>query len=139
MANIMDVLQGHNRAFNSHDAAKVASFYAEDCVQENAASGEVVRGRAGVKTSMEGTFAANPDVKVEINNAFTSGNWSASELVMNGTNTGRGLTGGPPTGKSFSVRLCRIAEYDGGLIKRTTIYLDMSTLLKQLGLTPPAP
>jgi steroid delta-isomerase-like uncharacterized protein len=136
---IMNVLQEHNRAWNAHDAAKVASFYADDCVMENAASGEVVKGREGVRVYHEGSFATNPDIKVEMKNVFVSGNWSASELVMSGTNTGRGLSGGPPTGKSFSVRVCRIAEYQGDLIKRTTVYLDMVTMLKQLGTLPAAP
>jgi len=139
VASITDMVQGHNRAWNSHDAEKVASFYTEDCVQENAASGEAVQGRETLKASTEASFAANPDIKAEMKNVFVSGNWSASELVLSGTNTGRGLTGGPPTGKSFSVKVCRIAEYEGDLIKRTTIYFDMATMLRQLGLMPPAP
>ena len=139
MATILDMLHEHSRAWNAHDAAKVASCYTEDCVQESAATGEVVKGREGVKTSLEATFANNPDIRVEVKNVFVSGNWSASEMLMIGTNTGRGLAGGPPTNKPFSVRVCRVAEYEGNLVKRTTVYFDMMTFLKQLGMLPATP
>jgi steroid delta-isomerase-like uncharacterized protein len=137
--DIMDMLQEHSRAWNAHDAAKVALCYTEDCVQESAATGEVVKGREGLKASMEATFTNNPDIKVEVKNVFVSGNWSASEMLMTGTNTGRGLTGGPPTNRPFSVPVCRVAEYEDNLVKRTTIYFDMMTMLKQLETMPAAP
>jgi steroid delta-isomerase-like uncharacterized protein len=123
MASIMDMIHAHNMAWNSHDASKVASFYTEDCLLENVATGEVAKGREAVRLSTEASFANNPDVKVEAKNVFASENWSASELVLSGINAD----------KQFSVRACRVAEYEGNLIKRTAVYYDMATVMKQMG------
>jgi steroid delta-isomerase-like uncharacterized protein len=139
MANIVDGQNEMTRAWNAHDAAKVASLYAEDCLYENEPAGAVAKGREAVKTFVEGVLSAFPDVKLEVKNSFVSGNSAAAEIVMSGTNTGRLASGAPATGKSFSVNLCAIAEYQGDLVKRNTIYWDMAALMRQLGLMPPAP
>jgi hypothetical protein len=112
---ILDMPHEHSRAWSAHDAAKVALCYTE----HSAATGEVVKGREGLKA----TFANNPDIEVEVKNAFVSGNRSASEMPMTSTNTGRG----PPTDNPFSVRVSRVAEYEGDLMKRTTHLLRLSS------------
>ena len=139
MASILDVQGELERALNAHDAAKVASFYAEDCVYENEPAGPRAKGRDAVKTYMEGVFSAFPDVKVDVMNTFASGNFTAREMVMTGTHKGQLPGGVPATGKSFSVKMCVIAEFQGNLVKRVTHYWDMAALMRQLGLMPPAP
>jgi steroid delta-isomerase-like uncharacterized protein len=139
MANIVDVMQEYTRAWNSHDAEKVASFFPEDCLYDDHPAGFVFKDRAAVKAYAEGVFKAFPDMKIEVKSFIVSGNMSASEAVMSGTATGPLPSGAPPTGKSFSVEFSGIAEHEGDLIKRITTYYDSATLYRQLGVLPAPP
>jgi steroid delta-isomerase-like uncharacterized protein len=137
MASIMDVLQEYNRAWNSHDAEKAASFFAEDCLYDNEPAGLVFKDRAGVKAYAEGLFKAFPDLKIEVKNLLVSGNLSASEAVLSGTATGPLPSGAAGTGMSCSLKFSAIAEHQGDLIKRLTMYYDSAALYRQLGIVHP--
>ena len=41
----------------------------------------------------------------------------------------------PPTGKTIRIRGVSVYDLDGGLIQRETLYLDLATLLVELGVT----
>lgn len=139
MANITNMVQEFDKAWNAHDAGKIASFFAEDGVYESEPAGVVAKGRDAVKAYAAGMFSAFPDVKFETKTQFASGNFVASEILMTGTNKGPLPEGPPATGKSFSLKCCAINEFEGNLMKRCSVYFDMAALAKQLGLMPPAP
>ena len=139
MADISDVHKEIERAMNAHDAAKIASLYAEDGVYENDPVAVALKGREAIKAYMNVVFSTFPDFRLDVKNAFVSGNLSAAEMVMSGTHKGPLPDGTPATGKSFSVKLCVIGEFQGNLVKRVTHYWDMAALMRQLGLMPPAP
>jgi len=138
MANLTDVVKEMHLAWNKHDAAKIASFYAEDCLYENEPAGVSAKGREAVKAMAENVFTAFPDVKLEMKNVFASGNFTAGEMVMSGTHKGQAPGAPPPTGKSFSVKLCAIIEFQWDLVKHNSVYWDMASLMRQTGQMPPA-
>jgi len=140
MEQMMDrVLRGIVEAWNARDADKVASFYTEDAIYEPGPAGMVLKGREAIKAYAVGICAGTPDYKLEIRNAFFSGTSGAAEFVMNGTPQGTlPLSGLQATGKSYTIKVCGIAEFRGELVNRNTLYWDMVSLLTQLGLMPSA-
>jgi uncharacterized protein (TIGR02246 family) len=112
MATITEVVQGLGEAWNQHDPDKIASFFTEDCLYENEMAGVVGKGRDVIRNFAKEGFKVNPDFKIEQKNIFASGNMSASEGVMSGTHVGQGR------------KYCMIAEHQGGLIKRSTLYVS---------------
>jgi steroid delta-isomerase-like uncharacterized protein len=119
--------------WNTHDLDKMASFFTDDCVYENLASGHVYRGKDSLKAWAKMSFDAIPDFKLDVTSLFVSGDWVACEWVMTGTQTGN-APDLPATGKSFSVRGSTIAQLKDGKILRNADYWDLATFLRQLGL-----
>ena len=70
---------------------------------------------------------------------FASGDWTCSIARYTGTMTGPMRTPDgqeiPPTGKSFDVDLCTVAQWDtNGQIIQEIIFYDLATMMRQLGL-----
>lgn len=137
MASIMELWEEWDKAWNAHDAGKIASCVAADCTWDTPL--EVLKGRDAVKAYAEGIFSAFPDVKLEARTQVASGNLVAGEVLMTGTHKGPLSDGTPATGKSFSLKFCGFIEFEGNLMKRLSTYFDTATLMRQLGLIPPAP
>jgi steroid delta-isomerase-like uncharacterized protein len=125
--------------WNSHDPEKAVSFYTDDCVLENLATGEVCHGKNEVKAIVKRMSTDYPDFRFESKSCFASGNWAASEWVMTGTHTHSSVPAMPATGKRFSVRGVSILELRKGKISRETEYWNLADLMQQLGLMPKAP
>ena len=87
------------------------------------------------------TFKAFPDQRVDnrpYKVFFASGDWTCSITRYTGTMTGpmQGPDGKeiPPTGKSFDVDLCTVAQWDkNGQIIQEIIFYDLPTLMRQIG------
>jgi steroid delta-isomerase-like uncharacterized protein len=125
-------------AWNSHDTKKVLSFFTEDIVYEDVAVGVVKRGKKELNDFIDEFFTGFPDLKFEVRNHFFSMERSCREWVMTGTHSGD-LPKLPATGRTIKVRGAGISEVKGDKISRHTDYYDMVTLLRQLGVLPPAP
>jgi predicted ester cyclase len=65
---------------------------------------------------------------------FSDDDTVISEFDLLGTNLGEFL-GGAPTGKSFRVPVIAVFSFDGDHITNERIYLDLATLLSQIGRT----
>jgi steroid delta-isomerase-like uncharacterized protein len=139
MTSIAKIVKELEQAWNAHDVEQVVSFYSEDGIHENVPTGEVFKGRKAVRGYIQAMLAAFPDLKFEVKSTLVSGNMSAGELVMSGTNTGRPPSGAPATGKTFTLRFANVQEYEAGLIKRVSNYYDSAALYKQLGVLPAPP
>ena len=125
-------------AWNSHDVDKILSFYTEDCIYEDVATGNVSRGKEELKAYVGNTFAMFADFKLEMKSSFVAGDWRAAEWIMSGRHTGD-IPGIPTTGKSFSVRGASINELHEGKIKRTSDYWNQVSFAQQVGLLPGPP
>ena len=74
----------------------------------------------------------------QCNNRIESGNTMVEECSWTGTNTGEMTAPDgskiPPTGKSVNIKNCFIYEFENGKIKSMKNYLDMMSMMGQLGL-----
>ncbi|TAM47202.1 MAG: hypothetical protein EPN53_12155 [Acidobacteria bacterium] len=122
-------------AWGTHRTDRVLAFFADECVYENLARGEVYRGKDELGAWVAGAFAGIPDTALELTSLFASGRWVGCEWVMTGTHTGD-LPDLPATGKSFSIRGATVAEVSGGKIVRAADYWDLASFLRQLGVMP---
>jgi steroid delta-isomerase-like uncharacterized protein len=126
------------QAYNDHDAAAVASQYAEDAVVESPIAGTVV-GRAAIERVTRVLFEAFPDPTVEPEDLLIAGDRVVQTATTCGTNTG-GFAGLPPTGRPFRIAAVFLFIVKDEQIVRERRTYDFSGLLLQLaGEMRPAP
>ncbi len=75
---------------------------------------------------------AFPDGRLEVKRVYTEGNTAIAEMVGRGTQTGE-FMGVAPSGKRVEVVICNVAEVRDGKVYREREYLDMLTILTQIG------
>lgn len=130
--DIEKLYQKYIAAWLAHDTEAVVSFFAEDCVYEDVALGALNRGKPELKAFVQATLAAIPDFTIEPKSVFTTVGRLASEWIMTGTHKGD-FPGLPATGKSFSVPVASIMEFQNGKIRRNTDYWNLASFLQQVG------
>jgi steroid delta-isomerase-like uncharacterized protein len=129
------MFKDYEAAWASHNVEKIVSFFTNDCIYEDVASGVVRSGKEELKTFIKNILIAFPDFKVEVKSFFVAGDWVGSEWIMTGTRTGPSPNL-PNTKKKFSIRGASITELHGGKIKRNSDYWNMTSFLHQIGLMP---
>ncbi len=75
---------------------------------------------------------AFPDAKLEVRNVYTQGNTAIAEMVGRGTHNGE-FMGFRPTGKQAQCVICNVLELRDGKVYREREYLDVHSILTQLG------
>ena len=118
-------------AWSSHDPDRVVAFYTDDIAYEDVPLGRTSRGRAELRKFVEDTFAAFPDLRVELVSSSICDGHGVSEVVWSATD--RGLL---KTEKRFSVRMVSVFELHDGKISRNEDFYDLSTITRQLGASP---
>jgi steroid delta-isomerase-like uncharacterized protein len=133
-SEITQVLKRETEAWNAHDADSVAACYAEDAKLYDVGLPEPLQGRAAIRDSVAGYLTAFSDFHaVNLGEPIVSGNRSAQEWKVTGTNDGE-LMGVAPTGRSATTYGCATAEFgDDGLIHRGGNYWNAAALMQQLG------
>jgi len=128
-------------AFNARridDALKLISDRTE---WRNMATGETFRGHAGVRKFMEGWIHAFDDLKIDVKRVIATDTTIATESVVRGTHSGPlELHGGtiPATHKKVEVPICEVCQVDNGKLGPGGTYLDLASVMEQLGVTEPA-
>jgi steroid delta-isomerase-like uncharacterized protein len=135
VTDVERMFKDYDAAWASHDVEKIASFFTDDCIYEDVASGVVSRGKEELKAFIKTTLAAFPDFKVEMKSFFVAGDWVGSEWIMTGTRTGPSPNL-PATKNIFSIRGASITELQEGKINRNSDYWNMTSFLHQIGLMP---
>jgi len=136
-------------AFSAHDIDEVLSYCTDDIFYEEVvADGVVARGNQELRARIQGIFDAWPDIRLELISHFSSGEHHCVEWISSGTlasassDVHLGDTADSPVlpaaGKSISYREVVVAEQRDGKISRLSLYCDMMTLMRQLGLLPPS-
>ena len=129
-------------AINRHDAAALASLYAEDAVVHDPAYGEPLRGRAGVEQDIVNFVRAFPDLHIAARSTVEGESLSAGEFAVKGVHNGPLLipTGEvPATGKKVEFEMAVFSRLNSsGLIVEEHRYYDVLGQLTQLGLVPEA-
>ncbi|MGH9025774.1 MAG: ester cyclase [Acidimicrobiia bacterium] len=122
------------RAWNEHDPDAVAAVFAEDAEIVDVMAGQVVRGRSAIRENAATILAAFPDLSLERSMLLIDGETNADQWVMSGTHQGSYLGFGP-TGRQVEIRGATFSEFGPhGLVTRDTNYIDVGSLLSQLGI-----
>ena len=120
------LLQQASETFNSGDAAAVAALYTEDGTHEDVPAGVRVQGQEEITAYVAEVFGQLDDFRFEPVFGRLEGDLAVLEYTLSGTD--------PESGQPVSYRGVIIAEYKGDLIRRSTDYYDLATILSQLGL-----
>ena len=134
-ADVKRMFKDYEAAWASHDVERIVSFFTNDCIYEDVASGVVSNGKEELKNFLKNILTAFPDLKIEIKSFFVAGDWVGSEWIMTGTRSGPSPYL-PNAKKKFSIRGASIAELQNGKIHRNSDYWNMTSYLRQVGLMP---
>jgi steroid delta-isomerase-like uncharacterized protein len=118
-------------AWSSHDPDRVVAFYTDGVAYEDVPLGRTSRGKTELRKFVEDTFAAFPDLKVEVVNSSICEGHGVSELVWSATDKGF-----LKTDKRFSVRMVSVFELHEGKVSRNEDFYDLSAITRQLGALP---
>lgn len=77
---------------------------------------------------------AFPDGVLEIKHVFAQGNTAIAEMIGRGTHRGN-FMGIAPTGRKVEINICNVMEIRDGKAYREHEYMDMLTIMNQLGVT----
>ena len=72
-ADVTGMFKNYEAAWASHDVEKIASFFTNDCIYEDVASGVVRNGKEELKTFLNNILTAFPDLKIEMKSYFVAG------------------------------------------------------------------
>jgi steroid delta-isomerase-like uncharacterized protein len=135
LPRMLPAIERYFDAWNSHDSGAVVAALTADGTYEDPTTGGPLHGEA-LAASVDGVYAAFPDVRFETFSVALTGDDSASaQWRMIGTNTGP-LPGGPATGASLDLPGADFFTIDpaAGQVSKVVGYFDTATMLTQLGL-----
>lgn len=128
-------LEEHFASEIDHEFDRTIATFAGTPRYEIVPTGEVHEGAAAVLAYHRGQRRAFPDQRHEnVRMHFADDDTVVSEFDLLGTNLGE-LLGGEPTGRSFRVPTVAVFSFDGDRITNERVYLDVATLLRQIGRT----
>jgi steroid delta-isomerase-like uncharacterized protein len=120
-------------ALSQHDAKKFAGFYADDASVISPGQ-DPAKGKDGIAANAQKFFDAFSNVKFGFSRAWVKGDVVIDEWTMTGTHSGD-FKGLKATEKPIGVQGVSIAWFDPatGLIKEEHRYVDLATLMSQVG------
>ncbi|MFF0990484.1 ester cyclase [Kocuria nitroreducens] len=125
-------------AFNDHDAARFADFYADDARLEAPTFPVALAGREAIHQNEVGLLTAVPDAHVDMIGVITDGDTTALEVVLRGTHTGPLATPDgtvPPSGNTLDIAMVLVSTFgDDGRIVLERRYFDSGAMFRQFGL-----
>ena len=95
-------------------------------------------GEEEVRAPISGLYRGLPDIHAEPGKLRRLEDAVFVECITTGTHNGF-FAGIEPTGKKIQSRSACIFEFDGDKLLCERVYLDMATILRQLGALPPLP
>lgn len=130
------VVKAYVAAWNEHDSAKAAGYFADKVVYYDASVGKPIEGKDAAKTGVIDNFLnAAPDAKWEIKGEpVVQGDRVAFEWEFSGTNSGDWADGTKATGKHFAFTGASVFSIKDGKIATQNDYYDALGFYKQLGL-----
>ena len=125
-------------AINARDWDKAFGYLSNDHLRFEVEAAEPMRGLSAYREFVKDSVDPFPDMHVEVNNLFGSGEWVCDEHITSGTFTNpMRVSGGqsiPPNGKKFKVKSCHIYRVKDRKITETRVYFDPRSVMAQLGL-----
>ena len=122
-------------AWNSHDAVRVASFYAADYVGVDVSESGQQRGPEGVRHTVRRYLNAFSDLHLTQEETVVNDNHAAIKVTVRGTYQG-GLMNIPATGRTTELYGVAFLTFDNGKITRASYLWDVAGFLRNIGLLP---
>jgi predicted ester cyclase len=122
-------------ALRRRDFAAAAEFLSPDFIINLAGTPHQMRGRDRWRKNTEIFFSAFPDIQVETQDMFASGDRVAVRFRFTGTQSGEFLRQ-QPTGRRVDYQSYEIYRIANGKIAEEWICTDMLTILTQIGAFP---
>jgi len=123
---------------SSGDIDGFGALLADDFLEHEETSG-LTPTRDGVLTLFRMQLAAFPDLRMEPEDVFASGDKVVARVTLTGTHQGE-FMGMPATGKRINVQLIDIIRFgDDGLAHEHLGVVDALTMMQQLGAVPAGP
>lgn len=124
----------HVAAENRHDVdATIATFHHP----RYEVNGETSDGETAVRALLAELLTGFPDLCIDPQKVRHADDAVIGEGRMTGTHTGT-FAGIPATGRSVDYQAVVIFEFDDDRLVCEKVYFDSATLLRQLGILPPA-
>ena len=134
MSDVASIAREYSDAWNRRDWARWRELFHPQYTYTGG-DGQVQKGpEAGMAVGQ--MFAtAFPDGKIDVQKITVTGDTAIVEFTGRGTHTGD-LMGIAPTGRQISIPVCDILEIRDGKIIAEREYMDMLTMMQQLGVAP---
>src|SRR5919108_1000510 len=136
MDHALAVVRRVYELWNARDLDAALDLGADDIHITRMTSGQTLTGREGFRRFMEAFATAFPDMKKEVANEIVSGDQVVMEFRLRGRHRGSllGPAGEiPATGRAVDIRAVEILTIRNGKVAVIRNYMDMATLMKQLG------
>ena len=134
----MDHAAALRRAYdliNAGDIDGFGEFLADDFVEHEETPG-VPPTKEGVKEFFRMYIAAFPNLRMDAEDVFASGDKAVGRVRCTGTHEGE-FMGMPATGKDIDVEVIDIVRFgDDGLAHEHWGVMDVMTMMQQLGVVP---
>jgi len=135
MANVSDIHRQILDAWNRRDWDSFRGLLHPEYRYIGPDGKELVGPEAGLNLAK--MYAnAFPDGKLEAKNVFGTGETAVCEFVARGTHRGE-LKGIKPTGRRVEINVCNVIELRDGKCYREREYMDMLTMMVQIGVVQP--
>jgi len=127
-------------AFNAHDASGFVALMTTDVFVEHSVAPRAMRGRAEVSAFYANIWKAFPDATLELmDGPFLHPHAPRVSLNWLGVGTHAGPLDPPglaPTGRRVEFDVREILEFRDELISRIRLVVDMTDVMRQLGMLP---
>ncbi|HKU50731.1 MAG TPA: ester cyclase [Nitrososphaera sp.] len=136
----MQLMQTLDDAWNSQDWDTFEQRHAENCLVFWPGQPEPTKGVKNHRQESAQFFKSFPDNHVSnrpYKIFFANGDFTCSVADFTGTFKGELKMGDktmPPTGKSFKVEFCTVAEWKDGKITEERLFYDLVGFMKQIGI-----
>jgi len=123
-------------AWNAHNPARLRALLADEFLSESDAWPAPIRGREAAGQAMQMWVKAFPDLRLDVQHMMASGDYVVTQWHGTGTHKGE-LMGIAPTGRrGEGTRGCTIGQYRNGKLVHEWVYMDIATILRQIGALP---
>lgn len=141
MTDNADLARSLYDAFNERNFDEIAEATAPDGVITLVGSGDTFEGVEGARRYNEMWAGGFPDGMAVVDRVIASGDHVVVEFTGRGTHTGTLSTSMgdiPATGRSVTIHMCDVLEFENGKVRTQRSYLDTGSLMAQLGLAEQA-
>lgn len=137
MARASEIHNEIARAWNSRDFKQIRTLLHPEYTFTGSDGKELPGGPEGGLSVAQMFASAFPDGVLEVKRVYTQGDTAIAEMIGRGTQRGEFL-GVPATNRRAEVTICNVMELRDGKVYREREYMDMLSIMNQLGVVATA-